>query len=51
MIPEKIAIEDRWRRWRDDAEYVCDTKVPGMKQMMEKVRKLKHEVLFEDVGK
>ena len=50
MLPEKFAKEEQWRPWRVHAEDYSEEIKPGMKDMLEKVRKLKAVVTVDDVG-
>ncbi len=51
MLPEKLAKEDQWQRWRVSLEQYAEETQAGMKQKLEEVRRLKHEVKESDVGK
>ena len=44
ILPDKLAKTEEWKGWKSDVEDYCEENFPGMKEMLEKVKKSETEV-------
>jgi len=47
ILPDKLTKTDEWKQWKSDVEDYCQEHFDGMKELLEKVRKIETEITEE----